>query len=81
MNSEEFRRMYCGTFEVDEREQRLFERVKQYFADTDTDDVDFRVSVNEAKALKIWCEDNGYSKGDLNKTKAEFQRYERVTIN
>lgn len=79
MNSEEFRKMYCGTFEVDERGQKLFERVKKYFADTD--DVDFRVSVNESKALKAWCEDNGYSKGDLNKTKAEFQRYERVTIN
>lgn len=79
MNRDEWQKMYCGTFEVDERSQKLYERVATYFKDTD--DVDFRVSVNESKALKAWCDDNGYSKGDLNKTKAEFQRYQTVTIN
>jgi hypothetical protein len=75
MNSTEFEKMYSCTFEVDERDQKLFERVKKYF--TDTDDVAFNVSVNEAKALKEWCKRNGYSQGDLNKTKADFQRYVR----
>ena len=64
---------YQGHFTVSGRDLKLYERVEQYFADTD--DVDFRVSVNEAKALKAWCDDNGYSKGDLNRAKQVVNKY------
>ena len=77
--NDEYKKMYCGTFEVDEREKRLYERVTQYFKDTD--DVDFKVSQQCSRQLKVWCENNGYSNGDLNRTKTYLQRYETHTIN
>ena len=67
MNAKEFKKNYLGEFSVSDRDAELYLRVDKYFADTD--DVSFRVSCEEARLLKVWCDDNGYSKGDLNRAK------------
>lgn len=72
-DKQEFERLYVGVYECDPREKALLERVKDYFVATD--DVGFHVSVQESKRLKRWCEDNGYSKGDLNRAKVIVNQY------
>ena len=67
MDRSEFEKNYLCEFKLSMREIALLDRVEKYFKDTD--DVGFHVSVQEAKALKIWCGDNDYSMGELNKAK------------
>ena len=73
MTPEEFKRHYIGEFVISEREEKLLKRVEQYYKDTH--DVGFRTSEQEARSLKAWCDDNGYSKKELNLAKCHVDVY------
>jgi hypothetical protein len=76
MNKQEFDRLYLGVYECDPREKELLDRVKAYFVATD--DVGMSEAYKQAQALKQWCGNMGYSKGDLNRAKVTVNKYTEI---
>lgn len=68
ISREDFEKMWLGTFESDPREAALLDRLEQYYADTPS-----TMGNRQAQVVYLmflgWCENNGYSRDDINRAK------------
>ena len=72
LSAEEFRDLYSGKFEPDERSNRLYERLLQYYKDT-SDSMSNKEALKYYKEFKSWCVDNGYSSNAVSRMKMQHK--------
>lgn len=73
MERSEFQKQHMCNFRIDPREQRLIDRLNQYYDET-PDSMSNQAAIQFWREFKRWCEANYYTREEVNRAKRSIRK-------